>query len=139
MLQATIGWSARAVSARLPRAHSSTQVKCSPWWIDYDFTRFDEAGRSMRVPVLRGKIFDHRVAGFLSDHPGGTVVELGAGLNPRFDRLDNGHCHWGDLDLPDSMEVRRRFFAPTRGTSSSPDRCSRPTGSRPSANTPHRS
>ncbi|GAA0626443.1 class I SAM-dependent methyltransferase [Kribbella sandramycini] len=80
--------------------------------IDYDFGKFD-GGRSLAGSVLRGMIFDHHVAQFLSDHPGGTVVEIGAGLNTRFDRLDNGRCHWIDLDLPDSMELRRQFFTPS--------------------------
>jgi O-methyltransferase involved in polyketide biosynthesis len=61
--------------------------------------------------VTRTLIFDGWVREFLREHPGGTVVELGTGLNTRFERVDNGTCHWVDLDLPDTIEVRRRFFA----------------------------
>ena len=50
------------------------------------------------------------VRDFLSRHPEGTVVEIGAGLNTRFERLDNGAMHWFDLDLPDSIELRKKFF-----------------------------
>jgi O-methyltransferase involved in polyketide biosynthesis len=63
--------------------------------------------------VTRTLIFDGWVREFLREHPAGTVVELGTGLNTRFERLDNGACHWIDLDLPDTIEVRRRFFADT--------------------------
>lgn len=63
--------------------------------------------------VTRTLIFDEWVRDFLRDSPGGTVVELGTGLNTRFERVDNGACHWIDLDLPDTIEVRRRFFADT--------------------------
>lgn len=77
--------------------------------IDYDFAKFD-GDRSLAGSVLRGLIFDHWVAGFLREHPGGTVVEIGAGLNTRFERLDNGTCHWVELDLPDSMDLRRKLF-----------------------------
>ncbi|MBL7255733.1 class I SAM-dependent methyltransferase [Paractinoplanes lichenicola] len=80
--------------------------------IDYDFAKFD-GGRSLAGSVLRGMVFDHWVADFLHDHPHGTVVEIGAGLNTRFERLDNGSCHWVDLDLPDSMALRRKFFTET--------------------------
>jgi O-methyltransferase involved in polyketide biosynthesis len=38
------------------------------------------------------------------------MVELGTGLNTRFERLDNGRVHWFDLDLPDVMALRRVFF-----------------------------
>lgn len=55
-------------------------------------------------------MFDQYVQSFLSDHPTGTVVEIGCGLNTRFERLDNGQAHWFDLDLPDSLALRRQFF-----------------------------
>jgi O-methyltransferase involved in polyketide biosynthesis len=65
------------------------------------------------VTIARTLMFDWWVRQFLADHPRGTVVELGTGLNTRFERVDNGQCHWIDLDLPDTIEVRRRFFADT--------------------------
>src|SRR5580693_9377159 len=40
-------------------------------------------------------------------------IELGTGLNTRFERTDNGTAHWIDLDLRDTIELRRRFFADT--------------------------
>ncbi|KXO98659.1 class I SAM-dependent methyltransferase [Tsukamurella pseudospumae] len=76
--------------------------------IDYDFTRF--TGPSLPGSVLRASIFDQYVRDFLADHPDGTVVDLGCGLSTRFDRLDNGSVRWFDLDLPDTMALRRRFF-----------------------------
>ena len=77
--------------------------------IDYDFTRF--GGTSLSGSVYRSSIFDGWAARFLHDHPTATVVELGTGLNTRFDRLDNGQVHWFDLDLPDAIALRRRFFS----------------------------
>jgi O-methyltransferase involved in polyketide biosynthesis len=80
--------------------------------LDYDFARFGR-GPSMAGCVIRGAIFDEWVSRFLREHPGGTVVEIGAGLNTRYERLDNGSAHWVELDLPDSMALRRRFFSET--------------------------
>ena len=40
-------------------------------------------------------------------------MELGTGLNTRFERVDNGSVHWIDLDLPDTIALRRRFFSDT--------------------------
>ncbi|MFV8162500.1 class I SAM-dependent methyltransferase [Mycobacterium sp. 134] len=77
--------------------------------IEYDFTRFK--GMSLPGSVLRTAIFDGWVQRFLDAHPAGTVVELGTGLNTRFDRLDNGELHWFDIDLPDSIALRQRFFS----------------------------
>ena len=59
---------------------------------------------------MRTAMFDEWVKGFLGRHPEGTVVEIGAGLNTRFERLDNGTVHWFDLDLPDAVELRKKFF-----------------------------
>ena len=77
--------------------------------IDWDFQRFAQGERMMGC-VLRTASFDEYVKRFLSRHPKGTVIEIGAGLNTRFERLDNGTLHWFDLDLPDSVAMRRRFF-----------------------------
>lgn len=80
--------------------------------IDYDFARFD--GLPMLLgTVLRTSLFDHWVADFLAEHPTGTVVEIGAGLNTRYERADNGRARWFDLDLPDVIELRRTFFTDT--------------------------
>ncbi|MGX1810761.1 class I SAM-dependent methyltransferase [Nocardia sp. NPDC055321] len=76
--------------------------------IDYDFTGF--RGPSLSGSVLRASIFDEYVRGFLREHPEGTVVDLGCGLSTRFDRLDNGRLRWFDLDVEDTMALRRRFF-----------------------------
>ena len=80
---------------------------------------FDQATfRSLMrfIVVIRTMIFDWWIRQFLADHPNGTVVELGTGLNTRFERTDNGSVHWIDLDLPDTIELRRRFFADTAGS-----------------------
>src|SRR5690606_40707144 len=63
---------------------------------------------------LRTVMIDRWVLEFLRLHPGGTVVEIGTGLNTRFERVDNGALRWFDVDLPDSMRLRRRFFTDTR-------------------------
>jgi O-methyltransferase involved in polyketide biosynthesis len=78
-----------------------------------DFDAVYQASWGGFLLLTRTLLFDEWVRDFLSEHPAGTVIELGTGLNTRFDRLDNGHCHWIDLDLPDAIEVRRRFFADT--------------------------
>ncbi len=79
--------------------------------IDYDFAKF--RGPALSGSVLRTAIFDGWVRRFLNEHPDGTVIELGAGLNTRSNRLDNGRAHWFDLDLPDTTELRRAFFDDT--------------------------
>jgi O-methyltransferase involved in polyketide biosynthesis len=80
--------------------------------IEYDFSRFDGLP-SLAGTVLRTALFDRWVADFLADHPSGTVVELGAGLNTRHERVDSTQARWFDLDLPDVIALRRKFFTDT--------------------------
>ncbi|SDK21468.1 class I SAM-dependent methyltransferase [Streptomyces indicus] len=80
--------------------------------IDYDFDRFAELP-SLLGTVLRTSLFDRWARDFLTAHPDGTVVEIGTGLNTRYERVDNGRAHWFELDLPDVIALRRRFFTDT--------------------------
>ncbi|RMI27926.1 class I SAM-dependent methyltransferase [Nocardia stercoris] len=69
--------------------------------------------RGPEPTVLRTAILDTWVREFLAAHPDGTVVEIGTGLNARFERVDNGRVHWLDLDLADTIALRRHFFTDT--------------------------
>ena len=77
--------------------------------LDYDFTKWEKS-RSLQGSVLRTRMIDDDVKDFLALYPQGTVVEIGCGLNTRFERLDNGQVRWFDLDLPDTIALRRQFF-----------------------------
>ena len=80
--------------------------------VDFDTAMYGRGwGGFFTVP--RTAIFDAWVRDFLAEHPAGTVVEIGTGLNTRFERVDNGQVRWIDMDLPDTIELRRRFFADT--------------------------
>ncbi|MDN5915831.1 MAG: class I SAM-dependent methyltransferase [Pseudonocardia sp.] len=71
--------------------------------------------------VLRGAILDHWVREFLTEHPAGTVVELGAGLNTRAERLAGPgdrewpEANWVDVDLPDVTALRRDLLPGSAG------------------------
>jgi O-methyltransferase involved in polyketide biosynthesis len=80
--------------------------------LDYDFGRFDDLP-SLTGALLRTLLFDRWVTDFLSEHPDGTVVEIGTGLNTRYERVDNGRARWFELDLPDVIALRRTFFTDT--------------------------
>ena len=77
--------------------------------LDYDFSKWKKS-KSLIGATVRTRMFDDDVRAFLVKHPTGTVVEIGCGLNTRFERLDNGQARWFDLDLPDSLALRRQFF-----------------------------
>jgi O-methyltransferase involved in polyketide biosynthesis len=53
---------------------------------------------------------DEAIREFLRKHPNGKILDIGAGLDTTFYRCDNGTALWYDLDLPDSMELRKRLL-----------------------------
>ena len=78
--------------------------------LDYDFTMARQDRLMADGVVLRTLTLDPLVAGYLATHPGCTVVNIACGLDTRFQRLDDGHVTWYDLDLPDVIELRRRLL-----------------------------
>jgi O-methyltransferase involved in polyketide biosynthesis len=80
--------------------------------LDYDFRRFADEAQVLGA-VLRTRMLDEILRALLTQFPRATVVEIGAGLNARFERVDNGTLRWVDVDLPDAMRLRRRFFTET--------------------------
>lgn len=81
--------------------------------LDYDFSKW-EGIPSLIGASIRTKIFDEHVKQFLKQFPQGTIVELGVGLNTRYERLDNQIANWIEIDLPDTMALRRKFFKNTK-------------------------
>jgi O-methyltransferase involved in polyketide biosynthesis len=81
--------------------------------LDYDPTGTKLFVISQLGACLRTIIFDEQVTGFLASNPDGVVVNIGCGLDTRFPRVDNGRVLWFDLDLPESIALRRRFFTET--------------------------
>ena len=62
----------------------------------------------MRIMFTRE--MDRYARDFISRHPEAVVVHIGCGLDSRFERVDNGQVEWYDLDLPEVIELRRRFI-----------------------------
>jgi O-methyltransferase involved in polyketide biosynthesis len=86
--------------------------------MSYDFNRIrllhlSEANKL--VIVLRNREFDCYARNFLRRHPEAVVVHIGCGLDSRFERVDNGRVEWYDLDLPDVIELRRKFIGDEGG------------------------
>lgn len=81
--------------------------------LDFDFDLFKQKAVPSTDYCIRASVIDQIVKRHLDENPSGHVLEVGVGLDTRFDRLDNGSIHWHELDLPGTMGVRREFFEPT--------------------------
>ena len=84
----------------------------------------DEAARKMELPAhlknqklqnqygaltgaVRSAAFDRYILDFLTRHPDGVIVQLGCGLETTYQRCDNGHATWYEVDFPDTIQLRR--------------------------------
>jgi len=84
--------------------------------IDYDFSTFDKALHfdilrfNNLINAVRAKQFDDKIKEYITKHPYASVINIGAGLDTAFYRVDNGLIHWYDLDLPAVIEIRRQLL-----------------------------
>ena len=80
--------------------------------LDYDFSgvqKFLDDWRGLGL-LVRARSLDNALKKYIEKKPNTTVVNIGAGLDTTFFRVDNGKIKWYDLDLPDAIEFRKQFI-----------------------------
>ena len=83
--------------------------------IDYDFTKFEKSWLSLAGVSIRTMLLDKATVRFLQDNPNAQVVNLGAGLDTRFERIGKESVqYWYDLDVSEGIELRKRFFTESK-------------------------
>lgn len=79
--------------------------------IDYDFGKFRGVTMSQVGCCVRASLIDEETRSFLALHPDAVVIQLGAGIDARYERLGRPACaHWYDLDLPEGIALRRQVL-----------------------------
>ena len=81
--------------------------------IDYDFSGVQRLKDEQVNYLLRMREFDRLAWAFLAEHPDAVIVDLGCGLDTRFERVDNGQVEWYGLDLPEVIELRKELLEET--------------------------
>jgi len=80
--------------------------------VDVDFANIAKnvSEMSQVAWITRCLIIDEAIRAYLDQSPDGTIVNIGCGLDTTFERVDNGRLRWVDLDLPDVIALRHKFF-----------------------------
>ncbi len=81
--------------------------------IEHDFSveqEYLEEWRGLGL-LARARNFDDGLKNYIEKHPKSAVVNIGAGLDTTFYRVDNEKIKWYDLDLPDAIEFRKKFLS----------------------------
>jgi O-methyltransferase involved in polyketide biosynthesis len=80
--------------------------------IDYDFTAIKNhlgGWRSIGL-MIRARRFDEALKNYINKFPSATVVNIGAGLDTTFFRIDNGKIKMYNLDLPEVIKYRNQLI-----------------------------
>jgi O-methyltransferase involved in polyketide biosynthesis len=78
--------------------------------LNCDFSRLRMHRHDEIAIIMRMRKFDNYVRTFLARNRDGIVVHIGCGLDTRFERVDNGHVEWFDLDMPDVIALRQKLI-----------------------------
>ena len=79
--------------------------------LDYDIRQFKITTNFILNVALRAKKLDEVTAGFLARHPDAVGLDLGAGLDTRFERLaPPATVDWYDVDFPAVATARQRLM-----------------------------
>ena len=83
--------------------------------VGYDFAKIDKmiSGYLPLIFGARAKQFDDKIRAYITEHPRASVVNIGAGFDTTFYRIDNGTVRWYDLDLPAVIELRKKLIPET--------------------------
>ena len=83
--------------------------------VDFDFSTITRnmSELSQIAWIMRSICVDEVIKKMLERHPKATIVNIGCGLDTTFDRIDNDQLYWYDLDMPDVIELRRKFIKET--------------------------
>ena len=74
-----------------------------------DFSLADRDAAMHNGVVARTIVLDKLTSRWLSENPGGVVVNIACGLDTRCYRM-SGYSHWYNLDLPETVEVREKLI-----------------------------
>lgn len=81
--------------------------------LDYDFSLADKDTAMSSGVIARTILLDKMVEEFLESHEDTTVVNLACGLDTRCYRMEGKYKNWYNLDLPETMNIRKRFLKET--------------------------
>lgn len=81
--------------------------------LDYDFSQADQ-DKTMRSGVIaRTIVLDKMVEEYLNTHKDTIVINIACGLDTGCYRMKGKYVRWYNLDLPETMNIRKQFLKET--------------------------
>ena len=81
--------------------------------LDYDFSKADKDKTMNYGVIARTIVLDRMVEQYLKKHENVVVVNLACGLDTRCYRMNGKYLRWYNVDLPETINIRRQFLPET--------------------------
>jgi O-methyltransferase involved in polyketide biosynthesis len=78
--------------------------------VEYDFALLKTPEKTAVTLRIRAKQLDAYTRQFLASHPNALILHLGCGLDSRCERVAHPSAKWIDLDMPDVIALRKKFY-----------------------------
>lgn len=98
-------------SKKYPQVFSDPEAERIVDMVDYDFSALNYKEFIMMIWAVRKKLLCDKAKEYLQKHPRATIVNLGCGADVSFASVDNGQCHFINLDLPEVIEAREKLVS----------------------------
>jgi O-methyltransferase involved in polyketide biosynthesis len=81
--------------------------------LDYDFSKADKDKAMSCGVIARTIVLDRMVRQYLEKHENTVVINIACGLDTRCYRMKEKYLRWYNVDLPETMKIRRQFLPET--------------------------
>ena len=98
-------------SKKYPQVFNEPEAERIVDMVDYDFSALNYKEFMMMIWAVRKKLLCDKAREYLKRHPRATIVNLGCGADVSFASIDNGQCHFINLDLPEVIKAREKLVS----------------------------
>ena len=81
--------------------------------LDYDFSKADKDKAMNYGVIARTIVLDRMVEQYLEKNANTIVINIACGLDTRCYRMEGKYLRWYNVDLPETMKIRKRFLTET--------------------------
>lgn len=81
--------------------------------VEAEAESFDNVDHSRKLAIymaMRAKQYDEFVRNFIRNKSRSVIIQLGCGLDARVNRVSHENVMWYDLDFPDAIELRKKYY-----------------------------
>lgn len=78
--------------------------------IEINDKKLKKAWASYLGCIIRARVMDNEAKKFIQSYSDATIISVGAGLDTRFYRVDNGKIHWYNIDFLPVIQAREKLL-----------------------------